>query len=138
MFHSLTISLLIFLRRLKILRELKRVVSEMVTVIYITLYSKDESFIPTISLPDRFKGAKRRPFTLQLTDVGHLLLTFADDLAFRVPLYHILELTVVLCLIAMKDTSESIARGSFGASPIADNIKSFSQRPSAEPAIAVV
>jgi hypothetical protein len=70
-------------------------------------------------------------------DVGYLLLTFANDLTFRVPLYYILELAVVLCLIIIKDTSESIARGNFNASPIADNIKSFSQRPSAEPAITV-
>ena len=46
-------SLLIFLRRLEMLRELERVVSELVTVMYITLHSEDESFIPTTSLPDR-------------------------------------------------------------------------------------
>jgi hypothetical protein len=59
MFHSLAMSLLIFLRRLEMLRELERVVSELVTVMYIALHSKDESFIPTTSLPDRFEGAKR-------------------------------------------------------------------------------
>jgi len=59
MFYNLVMSLLIFLRRLKIFRELERIVGELITVIYIIVYSKNESFIPTTSLPDRFKGVKR-------------------------------------------------------------------------------
>jgi hypothetical protein len=70
-------------------------------------------------------------------DVNYLLFTFTNDLTFRVPLYYIIELTVILCLIIIKDISKSIVRGSFNTSLITDNIKSFSQRLSAEPTIIV-
>ena len=58
-FHSLAMSFLIFLRRFEMIRELERVASELVTVMYIILHSEDETFILTTSLPDRLEGAKR-------------------------------------------------------------------------------